>query len=178
MMKNVFILNILFKLSLIYSWLEYKISLLFGKIAKEDDFNKLVQYLTDKTPEQIQLHIRAIYTYEADKTIDYTKHYLKFMYDKRGDCDDHCALCEQLLPRLGYINVYRVNVLSDNGGHAICIATDPKTDRIYGFGNWRLVEFDHNSLEHVGEVVSNRMSGKLVLIMKYIENKLKDSFVR
>lgn len=174
----IFGIRFLIFLSNIYSWFVFGIVSLFGRVADEDEIDDLIDenHLNEKTPQELQNWIRDNFSYRKD-IIDYAKHPLAFLYDKRGDCDDFANFCEIVLPKLGYTNVYTISSMADNkAGHAVCVAE--KNGNVFGFGNWNLIYFESHDLEHIGDVVCKRMSGNFWFIVKYENGKFIEGKVK
>lgn len=143
------LIRIMMFFSRVYSNLMYQYCKLTGNISDVEDFDILLAEVENFNPEEFQDYIRENFTYQADGWVDYSKHYLQFMYDEKGDCDDFAHLCAKLLERMGFDNVHLITVMADsNFGHAICVAE--KNGKVYGFGNWRLIHFPSNDLREMG----------------------------
>lgn len=147
------------------------------KCAKEEELDEMIKknFLNQRTPFDLQNWIRANFQYEYD-LVDYPKNPFVFMYDKCGDCEDFAKFCEILLPKLGYKNIYLVNAMSKNKlGHTVCVAE--KGNRIYGFGNWNLLNFESHDLEEMGEMICQKMNSSLWFVLKYQDGKFIEGLV-
>jgi hypothetical protein len=123
-----------------------------NQLALPEALTAMIDKCKKMTAWEFNEYIRKSFTYESDK-IDYSKHPLMFIYDKKGDCDDYAQLAVKILPHMGY-NVYLISVFADvDRGHAVCVGE--KDGRFYGFGNWRLMTFEGKDFIKIGNEISN-----------------------
>lgn len=145
-MKNtIFILH---SLSRLYSKFKFQLQKIMGWTASEKEMDDLINMFKEQTPNDINEFIRINFEYTPD-VIDYSKHYLSFLYDECGDCDDFANLSINILIKLGY-DCYLVSAfINETEGHAMCIAK--KDEKIYGFGNWKLMNFNSFDFKDVAK---------------------------
>lgn len=171
-----YVVRFLIFLSSIWSYCIFNLKYLLGKTSTNESLQEYVKSCEGLSTIDLQNKIRTDFTYESD-FIDYAKHELDFFFSRRGDCDDHAHFCEVVLPRLGFTMVSTVSVMKpDKHGHAICIAE--KDGKWYGFGNWQLVHFMNNDLEHIGNEVCKRMDGGLWFAVRYQNGEFIEGIIK
>jgi hypothetical protein len=125
--------------------------------------------------EDISNALRDNFVWREDRKLispiqlDYAKHPMVFLYDRRDDCDGFARFAEYLLNRLGFENVSRVYVMADNGaGHAVCVAK--VGDYHFAFGNWKATHLTSNDLSDIGKIISRVMRGNLDTAIRFRYN--------
>lgn len=179
-MNSIILLVVRFLIFLgsIYSKIIFVFFAIIGRVSDEEDIDDLIdnEGLRQKEPHELSMWMKTYFSYVED-IIDYSKDPLMFLYDRKGDCDDFAAFCEVLFKKLGYTNIFTVSTMADNkSGHAVCVVE--RNGYVYGFGNWSIIFFDNNSIEHIGTKICSQMNGNLWFILKYQEGKFIEGLVK
>ena len=165
------------------SWVEFNYRRIRKKCAKHEDVRTFIndfKLTSDSSAERIAEVLRSAFTYRKDKSygfleLDYAKHPLVFLYDRRDDCDGFAAFAEVLLNELGFENVSRVYTMTKtNSGHAVCVAKVGKFH--YAFGNWPSIVLSSNELMDIGKIISRGMSSELDFAVRARYNSIVEFY--